>query len=50
MMREKSLVLAAMGNKKDAIEAAKKSLEVAKEAKNDAYVKMNTESIAEWSK
>jgi len=50
MMREKSLILAAMGNKKEAIEAAKSSLAVAKEAKNDAYIKMNTESIAEWSK
>lgn len=50
MTREKSLILAAMGNKKGAIEAAKKSLAVAKEAKNDAYIKMNTESIAEWSK
>ncbi len=50
MMREKSLILAAMDNKKGAIEAAKKSLEVATAAKNDAYIKMNTESIAEWSK
>ena len=50
MMREKSLILAAMGNKKGAIEAAKSSLATAKEAKNAAYIKMNTESIAEWSK
>ena len=50
MTREKSLILAAMGNKKDAIEAAKTSLTVAKEAKNAAFIKMNTESIAEWSK
>ncbi len=50
MMREKSLVLAAMGNKKGAIEAAKTSLDVAKKAGNANYVKMNTESITEWSK
>jgi len=50
MTREKSLILAAMGNKKGAIEAAKTSLTVAKEAKNAAFIKMNTESIAEWSK
>ena len=50
MMREKSLIHAALGDKKGAIEAAKKSLAVAQEAKNAAYIKMNKESIAEWSK
>ena len=50
MMREKSLILAAMGNKKEAIKAAKSSLATATEAKNAAYIKMNTDSIAEWSK
>lgn len=50
MMREKSLIHAALGDKKGAIEAAKKSLEVAEKAGNAAYVKMNKESIAEWSK
>jgi len=50
MMREKSLILAEMGNKKGAIEAAKSSLEEATKQKNNAYIKMNTESIAEWSK
>ena len=50
MMREKSLIHAAMGDKKGAIEAAKKSLEVAEKAGNADYVKMNKESIAEWSK
>ena len=39
-----------MGDKKGAIEAAKKSLEVAEKAGNADYVKMNKESIAEWSK
>lgn len=50
MTREKSLILAAMGKKKEAIEAAKTSLEVAKKAGNADYVKMNEDSIAEWSK
>jgi len=50
MTREKSLILAALGNKKGAIEAAKVSLATAKEANNAAFIKMNTESIAEWSK
>ncbi len=50
MMREKSLIHAALGDKKAAIEAAKKSLEVAEKANNAAYIKMNKESIAEWSK
>ncbi|MEZ4840468.1 MAG: DUF2911 domain-containing protein [Flavobacteriaceae bacterium] len=50
MMREKSLIHAAMGDKKAAIEAAKKSLESAKKANYAPYVKMNEESIAEWSK
>jgi hypothetical protein len=39
-----------LGDKKGAIESAKLSLAAAKEAKNDDYVKMNNESIAEWSK
>lgn len=50
MMREKSLIQAAMTDKKGAIESAKKSLVVAEEAGNAAYIKMNKESIAEWSK
>lgn len=49
MMREKSLILAAMGKKKEAIEAATMSMNVAKEAGNDNYVNMNKASIAEWS-
>ena len=50
MMREKSLILAKMGKVKEAIAAAKTSLEVAKKAGNANYVKMNEASIAEWSK
>jgi hypothetical protein len=48
--RQKSLIQAKLGDKKGAIETAKISLEAAKTAKNDDYVKMNTDSIAEWSK
>ena len=50
MLRHKSLVLAKMGDKKAAIETAKKSLAAAQEAKNMDYVRMNEKSIAEWSK
>jgi len=50
MMREKSLIHAALGDKKGAIAAAELSLAKAQEAKNAAFIKMNTESIAEWSK
>lgn len=50
MLRKKSLIQAGLGKKKDAIATAKKSLEAAREAGNEDYVKMNEESIAEWSK
>jgi len=50
MAREKSLIHAALGDKKAAIAAAKMSLAKAEEAKNAAYIKMNKESIAKWSK
>jgi hypothetical protein len=50
MLRHKSLVMAKMGDKKGAIEAAKKSLAAATEAKNMDYVRMNEKSIAEWMK
>ena len=42
--------MAANGDYKDAIEVAKKSLELSIEADNQDYVKMNNESIDEWSK
>lgn len=48
--RLKSLIQAKLGDKKGAIETAKISLEAAKAEKNDDYVKMNTDSITEWSK
>jgi hypothetical protein len=48
--RQKSLIQAKLGDKKGAIETAKISLAAATVAKNDDYVKMNNDSIAEWSK
>ena len=47
-LRQQSLIYAASGDKKGAIEIAKKSLAAATEAGNDDYIKMNNESIAEW--
>lgn len=49
-LRQKSLIQAKLGDKKGAIETAKLSLAGAETAKNNDYVKMNKESIAEWSK
>jgi Protein of unknown function (DUF2911) len=48
--RLKSLVQAKLGDKKGAIETAKLSLVGATKEKNDDYVKMNNDSIKEWSK
>lgn len=48
--RLKSLIQAKSGNKAGAIESAKLSLAAAEAAKNQDYVKMNKDSIAEWSK
>lgn len=50
MLRHKSLVQAKIGDKKGAIASATKSLELAKEAKNNDYIRMNEASIKEWSK
>lgn len=49
-LRLKSLIQAKQGDKAAAIETAKQSLAAAEMAKNDDYVKMNKDSIAEWSK
>ena len=49
-LRLKSLIQAKQGDKSGAIETAKLSMEAAEEAKNQDYVKMNRDSIAEWSK
>jgi len=50
MLRVKSLVQAKLGDKKGAIETAKISLSKAEVAGNADYVKMNKDSILEWSK
>lgn len=49
-LRLKSLIQAKMGDKKGAIDTAKLSLTNAEKAKNNDYVKMNNDSIKEWSK
>ena len=48
--RLKSLIQAKQGDKKGAIETAKLSLTAAEIAKNQDYIKMNKDSIDEWSK
>nr|WP_315158063.1 DUF2911 domain-containing protein [uncultured Flavobacterium sp.] len=48
--RLKSLIQARAGDKKGAIETANLSLAAAEAAKNQDYVKMNRDSISEWSK
>lgn len=50
MLRQKSLIQAANGDKKGAVETAKKSLEASEKAGNEDYVKMNRNSILEWSR
>ena len=47
-LRQQSLIYAATGNKKEAIEIAKKSLEASIAAGNEDYIKMNKDSLAEW--
>lgn len=47
-LRQQSLIYAKSGDKKGAIEIAKKSLAASKEAGNMDYVKMNTDSLKEW--
>lgn len=49
-LRQQSLIYAAAGDKKGAIALAKESLAKAEKAGNADYVKMNKESIAEWTK
>lgn len=48
MLRKQSLIEAELGDKKAAIAAAKKSLELATKANNMDYVKLNKDSLAEW--
>ncbi len=47
-LRQQSLIYAKAGDKKGAIEVAKKSLAAAEEAGNMDYVKMNKDSLKEW--
>ncbi|MDO6759184.1 DUF2911 domain-containing protein [Tamlana sp. 2_MG-2023] len=47
-IRKQSLIHAKAGDSKGAIAAARKSLELAKIAGNDDYVKMNQDSLDEW--
>lgn len=49
-LRQQSLIHAKAGNKAGAIAAAKQSLALAIEAKNDDYIKLNKDSLAEWEK
>jgi len=49
-LRQQSLIYAAAGDKKGAIEIAKKSLAASEKAGNDAYIRMNKASLAEWQK
>jgi hypothetical protein len=48
--RRQALIEAKLGDKTAAIESAKRSLESAKKAGNEDYIKMNEDSIKEWSK
>jgi hypothetical protein len=48
-MKRKSELLAKMGKTKEAIAAAKTSLELATKAGNDDYIKMNNDNIKKWS-
>lgn len=48
IMRRKALIHAELGEKQMAIEAAKKSKELAQKAGNMDYVRMNEKSLEEW--
>ena len=49
-LRQKSLIQGKLGDKAGAIATAKLSLAGAEKAKNNDYVKMNNDSIKEWSR
>ena len=49
VLRKKALIQAEMGDFKGAIATANLSLDAAKKAGNDDYVKMNEASIKEWT-
>ncbi len=48
MWRKRSLIEAELGMKKEAIASAQKSMNLAEQAKNMDYVKMNKASLKEW--
>ncbi len=48
-LRQQSLVYAKMGKKAEAVKIAKESMALAEKAGNKDYVKMNKDSIKEWS-
>ncbi|WP_116788022.1 DUF2911 domain-containing protein [Flavobacterium psychrotrophum] len=50
MLRQKSLIQAKTGDKAGAVETARLSLAGAEKAGNADYIKMNKDSILEWSK
>lgn len=50
VLRQKSMIQANAGDYKGAIETAKASIKAAEAANNGDYVKMNNDSIKEWSK
>lgn len=50
MMKLQSEIYAAKGDYKNAVSTANKSIEAAKKAGNDGYVKMNEENIKKWNK
>lgn len=47
-LRQQSLIYAKAGDKKGAIELAKKSLKASEEAGNPDYIKMNKDTLKEW--
>ncbi|WP_430409162.1 DUF2911 domain-containing protein [Kordia sp.] len=49
-LRQQSLIYAKMGKKAAAVKIAKQSMALAQDAGNGDYVKMNKDSIKEWSK
>lgn len=49
-IRNKALILGALGRNKEAIETATISLEMAKKAGSEEYIRKNEASIKEWSK
>ncbi|WP_016990044.1 DUF2911 domain-containing protein [Flavobacterium sp. ACAM 123] len=49
-LRQRALIMAKQGDKKGATDTAKLSIKAAEAAGNSDYVKMNKDSISEWSK